>query len=169
MKIILLAKQIRHKLVLLVGENAISLFDFYNVDKVKNKSKKECYIEMRMGNQYINSIHANILKSKENYFIFFNYDFIMEMYHKDKLYFNENIEKFIIDSVINYMIEVNDIAYLSQSLINETNILIDDILKIIINYINRNAIDKAKYRKKIICDKMGYELNLLMKNKIKYN
>ena len=114
MKIILVAKQIRHKLVLLVGENAISLFDFYNVESVKNKSKEECYIEVRMGNQYINSIHANVLQSKENYFIFFNYDFIMEMYYKDKLYFNENIEKFVVESVIKYVMEVNDILYLSQ-------------------------------------------------------
>lgn len=65
-------KQIRKDLTLLVGVNALSLFDYYGVDELHGLNKKDCIKRMKQGGTYFDGFQNLIPYEKDQYYLFIN-------------------------------------------------------------------------------------------------
>ena len=65
-------KQIRKDLTLLVGVNALSLFDYYGVDELHGLNKKDCLKRMKQGGTYFDGFQNLIPYEKDQYYLFIN-------------------------------------------------------------------------------------------------
>ena len=109
-------KQIRKDLILLVGKNALSLFDYYGVDELHGLNKKDCLKRMKHGGNYFDGFQ-NLIPYKENdYYLFINKSSLTDNelnnfglifhesthYHFEKYYdsLKENEEQLITESEI---------------------------------------------------------------------
>lgn len=74
-KNIILLRLIRHDLVLIVGDSATALFDYFEVDELHGLNRKDCEKRINEGGTYIDGM-CNIVpktdSSKTFYFIFIN-------------------------------------------------------------------------------------------------
>ena len=65
-------KQIRTNLTLLLGKDALSLFDYYGVNELHGLNKKDCLKRMNEGGTYFDGFQ-NLIPYKENdYYLFIN-------------------------------------------------------------------------------------------------
>ena len=109
-------KQIRKDLTLLVGVNALSLFDYYGVDELHGLNKKDCLKRMKQGGTYFDGFQ-NLIPNKENdYYLFINNSSLTDnelnnfglIFHESTHYFfekyydslKENEEQLITESEI---------------------------------------------------------------------
>lgn len=65
-------KKVRPDLLLLVGENALSLFDYYGVDELHGLNKKDCIKRMNEGGTYFDGFQNLIPYEKNQYYLFIN-------------------------------------------------------------------------------------------------
>ena len=65
-------KQVRPDLTLLVGQNALSLFDYYGVNELHGLNKKDCIKRMNEGGSYFDGFQNLIPYEKDQYYLFIN-------------------------------------------------------------------------------------------------
>jgi hypothetical protein len=65
-------KQVRPDLTLLVGQNALSLFDYYGVDELHGLNKKDCIKRINEGGTYFDGFQNLIPYEKDQYYLFIN-------------------------------------------------------------------------------------------------
>lgn len=69
-----IAKTVRPDLILINGENAVDLFDYFNVDTLHGLNRKDCLNRIETGNTYIDGM-CNLIpetNGKIAYYIFIN-------------------------------------------------------------------------------------------------
>lgn len=70
-----LTKTIREDLILIIGENAVDLFDYFQVEELHGLSKEKCFNRIDEGGTYIDGM-CNIIPGTENspaYYLFINH------------------------------------------------------------------------------------------------
>jgi hypothetical protein len=65
-------KQVRPDLTLLVGQNALSLFDYYGVNELHGLNKKDCIKRINEGGTYFDGFQNLIPYEKDQYYLFIN-------------------------------------------------------------------------------------------------
>jgi hypothetical protein len=65
-------KQVRPDLTLLVGVNALSLFEYYGVNELHGLNKKDCIKRMNEGGSYFDGFQNLIPYEKDQYYLFIN-------------------------------------------------------------------------------------------------
>lgn len=122
---IIYAKQIRPNLSLLVGSDALSLFDYYGVDQLHGLSRKECIERISMGGEYIEGMCNLIPDSKNNFYLFLNKkSFTEDLVSNYAIVFHE---------ATHYYFEQywNDLQEMEETLITESEVLSIDICRLI--------------------------------------
>lgn len=124
-----LVKQVRADLILIIGENAVDLFDYFRVDTLHGLSRAECLERISMGGTYIDGMCNEIPETtgKKVYYLFLN-----------QSAFNENdnvIDNFgiIFHESAHYHFRKywDDLQEKEEQLITESEILATDICRII--------------------------------------
>jgi hypothetical protein len=63
---------IKADLVLLVGESAISLFDYFNVNELHGLNRKDCIKRIKEGGTYIDGMCNQLPTDSKKYYLFIN-------------------------------------------------------------------------------------------------
>lgn len=69
---IIINRLLRNDLILIVGEDALSLFDYFQVDELHSLNRKDCIERIDSGRRYIDGMCNLIPGSDNKHYIFIN-------------------------------------------------------------------------------------------------
>ena len=123
-----MVKQIRIDLILIVGENALDLFDYLKVDELHGLSRTECIERIEIGGTYIDGMCNEFptqQSEKKMYYLFINQgSFGINKSENFGLIFHESTHYF-------FRKYWNELQEKEEQLITETENLAIDICRII--------------------------------------